>query len=328
MSSFLGNTAAPLPLLLALAVASSALAQPAADPRGELEAFAAALDRALASVSRPAFGAVLPASVASRGYHLKGYGAVFVVPPRALPAERRRAQQAEAVRALELAARRLEQALRDVDDPELRNTMRASLEALREPLAGLRQGREGERKGPQDEWAAALADVELELELDTQVRALQRDAEVARGELERSLAEIEQHLRAALPAEAAPPQALAAPEPPAAPAPPPWSTWFQDDAPDARSPERVIREVGEAVSEVLESHGPRLRLLRSEDAVVVAVDFVSRPGRLMLLGHDAGAHTRAQRTLVVRVRKRELEARREGGLERAELRKRIEQLEY
>ena len=86
--------------------------------------------------------------------------------------------------------------------------------------------------------------------------------------------------------------------------------------------------MGEAVTQVLESHGPRLVLLRPEENVVVAVDFVPRSGRLLVgLGPEA-RRPRAARTLVVRVRKQELEARRDGALAPEELRKRIEYVEY
>ena len=53
--------------------------------RGDLQAFEAQLDKAVAEVSRPAPGIVLGRSEAARGYHLRGYGAVFVLSPRALP---------------------------------------------------------------------------------------------------------------------------------------------------------------------------------------------------------------------------------------------------
>jgi hypothetical protein len=73
----------------------------------------------------------------------------------------------------------------------------------------------------------------------------------------------------------------------------------------------VVGEVREAVTTVLESHAGSLRVLAPQDLVVVTVDFVPQ-GSLRL-------RVRAERTLVVRVRKQELE---EEG------RRRIEYLEY
>jgi hypothetical protein len=122
------------------------------------------------------------------------------------------------------------------------------------------------------------------------------------------------------PAPPAPPQPLSPPQAP------PWSFWFEREEFEARAPERVIQDVGEAVTQVLEAHGSRLVVLRPEESVVVAVDFVPRSGRL-LVGPDA-RRPRAERTLVVRVRKRELEARREGKLAAEELRGLIEYVEY
>jgi hypothetical protein len=72
-----------------------------------------------------------------------------------------------------------------------------------------------------------------------------------------------------------------------------------------------------------------LRWVKPEEEVVVAVDFVPRSVRSPLLdwtASSAGAHS--QRTLVVRVRKRELEACHDGKLQREELRKRIDFVQY
>lgn len=328
-------------VLAALAAAATARGQEAAGPRSDLETFALALDRAVARVSRPAHGGFLPAaSPGTRGYHLKGYGAVFVVTPRALPAARPRAQEAEAARALEQAARRLEQALSRVDRSELRRRMEETLKALRETEAELRPVRGGAPEpGALPEGLTPLpgGDPDLELEIMAEAEALRQDAQLAQSEVERSLAAIERQVRGQLAAPAAPlpPAAPAPPAPPAtvvAPAPPtapepPWSFWFEHEPPDGRSPERVIHDVGAAVSEVLETHGPRLRVVPSEEAVVVAVDFVARP-RQLVVGWDSEARARTERTLVVRVRKRELEARVDGKLAADELRKRIELVEY
>ena len=55
------------------------------DPRADLQATQMALDRAVAEVSRPSVHFVLGGREATRAYRLKGVGAFFVLPPRALP---------------------------------------------------------------------------------------------------------------------------------------------------------------------------------------------------------------------------------------------------
>jgi hypothetical protein len=310
-----------------LAAAAPLPAQDAPGARAELDAFAGALSRALARVSRPASASFFPVSGdAMRGYHLKGYGAVFVGPARVLPAAPSRAQQAEIARALDLASRRVEEALKGVQDAELRRRVQASLQALRETEAQLRAGAAPLRPQPVGD---DLADAGVELELTDQAEALRREAARTQAELDRALTQIERRVRpqapgpAKAPADLEPGTPLEAPLPPE---PPPWSLWFEPEETEARAPERVIHDVGDAVTHVLETHGARLALLRPDEALVVTVDFVRRaPG---LMGFGPEARPRPERTLVVRVRKRELEARRDGKLAAEELRKRIEYVEY
>src|SRR5262249_38277155 len=59
------------------------------DPRPGLRAFEAVLAGAIARVSRMSVSVFFPAADACHGYRLPGYGAVFIVPPRALPPGRR-----------------------------------------------------------------------------------------------------------------------------------------------------------------------------------------------------------------------------------------------
>lgn len=339
------------------ALASTALGEEVVRPRADFEAFGIALDRALARVSRPVAGPWLPTGEAvSHGYHLQGYGAVFVSPARLLPVPPPlSAQQTEAARALDQAARRLEEAMKRVDNAELRRRMAETIAAMRQTQAELRGGPARAQSAAPDPADPAA----LEAELAVQVESLRVEAEQAQGSVERSVAEIERQLRAQLPPLLPPPAAPgapafpaavaspAAPAPPAAPpvpaAPPaaetpgipvallpPWRLWFEGEPVDNRSPERVIQDVSAAVVGVLESHGPRLRLLKPEEAVVVAVDFVPRSvrGALGDVVGGSSAGLRSERTLVVRVRKRELEACRDGKLPREELRKRIDFAEY
>src|SRR5262245_27434198 len=57
-------------------------------PRSEIEQLEAQLDQAVAKVSRASVGIVVGRAEGSRGYHVPGIGAVFVLAPRALPRTR------------------------------------------------------------------------------------------------------------------------------------------------------------------------------------------------------------------------------------------------
>ena len=114
-----------------------------------------------------------------------------------------------------------------------------------------------------------------------------------------------------------------APAPPAAPAwpspvlvpTPPWHTWLDlDEGPQASDPETVIGNVRAAVLRVLENEGARLTEVRPDESVVVAVDFVPRALRL-------GSRP-TERTLVVRVRKKDIDERKAGRLDAGEFRRR------
>jgi hypothetical protein len=109
--------------------------------------------------------------------------------------------------------------------------------------------------------------------------------------------------------------------PPVPPPPiPPWRFWSESEEPEEpRSPERLVLDVRSAVTDVLEAQGPPLRL-EPEEFVVVVVDFLPRSA--------FATRTRPARTLVVRVKKRELDARAAGQLASDELRRRIEYSEY
>ena len=63
-------------------------AKPAEGPREELERLARSLHLAVRGVSRPAVEPLLGAE-AARGYYVAGVGAVFMLPPRAVPRPRR-----------------------------------------------------------------------------------------------------------------------------------------------------------------------------------------------------------------------------------------------
>lgn len=324
--------------------------EPLEDPRQDLERLEGVLEGAVARVSRPSAVQVAARGNACVGYHLKGYGVVFVLPPRALPVRQggQGRAEAEAARALDQAARRVEEALERVEAEPLRLRIVESLKALRQAQEQMRTSqrraheqtrRAAEERRAREEEAVHAAEHELE----AQAEAFQREAEKAQREVERAMAEVERAVRrraarlagASAPPEPPPPAeapaAPTAPAPPSAPLPP-WAFWFETEQTDPRAPESVIREVGSAVAGVLEAHGGRLRLLRPEEVVTVAVDFFPQEGTRAFawsMGDRPGhPRARAERTLIVRVRKKDLDERQSGRIASEELRKRIEILEY
>jgi hypothetical protein len=293
-----------------------------------MEALEAALDSAVARVSRPSAAPFLGGAEASRGYRLRGYGAVIVLPPRALP---RRGNvlvfggqegpgtivhwSEEAAPAL-APGESIDKALAD---------LRAQQRQIEGEIQSQQDGRKRTREARQRELKA----------LEAQVEALQREAERTRQEAERALEEAVREVQfrlAPMPATAPAPEvaaaAPAAPRPPAIPpAPPsppapPWRFWFDTgEGEDARTPEKIVSDVRTVVTQVLESQGARLRGVHPDESVTVAVDFVPQWGFF-----DEGV--RPQKTLIIRVRKKELEDRAAGKIPSEELRKRIEYVEY
>jgi hypothetical protein len=314
-------------------------AQPpqAAAVRGDLQALGAVLDRAVAQVSR-ASGALIMGGASSRGYRLAGLGAVFVLPPRALPPDRqvfvmrRRGAAGEAV---------MERLVKDAQD-EMERTFDTLRRAEQERVRQEQRRAEGEareaklRSEAGRRRDAQALDRELR-EIENEVEAFQREAEAARQDAERALEEVTRAIRIRLAEEVTqPPQAVAppaasapaapvapiAPEPGTPPMPPtpPWHNWFESGSEaEARTPQQVILAVRAAVTQALESHGARLRSVRPDESVIVAVDFVPRA----FLGPGG-----PERTLVVRARKKDLDERSTGHISADELRKRIEYLEY
>jgi hypothetical protein len=82
----------------------------------------------------------------------------------------------------------------------------------------------------------------------------------------------------------------------------------------------VVTDIRGAMTRVLESHGVRLRTLRPEEVVVVAVDFVRQTAFPSL--------PRPERTVLLRIKKKELDARRAGQISSEELERRIEVVQY
>ena len=354
-------------------------AQPPDDPRRDLEAVQRALDRSVGSVSRTAAAHAFGAE-SSRGYRIQGYGAVFVVPPRALPVGR--ADGGALMMGFdgdpfENGIRALEDGLQQIDSDEVRQNMQNALEELRrsqqrrahaveQARADLRRAQQQEQQARRDvhekrkqlDQQTAEREAELKAVLDSAV-AYQREAERAREAAElalrRALEEAQREVRIQMnsrgphprpvappPAPAAPAAPVAAVEPPVAPLlpvpppdsidastltdlvppAPPWSFWFEsDDEGETRSADEVVSSVGNAVIAALEAQGARLKAVGSDESVIVAVDFVPR-------GTFMAVRRRPARTLVVRVRKKELEDRLAGKLSPEEFRRRVEYVQY
>ncbi len=328
-------------------------AQPEPGLRVELAAFERALDDAVAHVSRPGAVHLLGSARGCRGYYLAGYGAVFVVSPRSLPATkpsisvRRRSGRGNAEGHVLVQIRNLERSLARVESAEIRQLMEQSLAMLRSaPVAAL--------AGSDDE-APAIADSEhtqrlrelretrqrQSAERERQLRALERQAaklqreaerirEVAESRIETLMQDVRVHLAEPLPvAPPTPPPAAPVPEPPALAVPPaprpgpaPWSFWFElsETEEQGRSMDVVVADLRGAVAGVLESHGVRLRTLLPEEVVVVAVDFVRRTA--------FPAFPRPERTVLLRVQKKVLDARRAGKIGSEELESLIEIVQY
>jgi hypothetical protein len=355
-------------------LAAPAVSAPPVDPRPELEAVQRALDRAVGAVSRAAMADAFGAP-ASRGYHVAGQGAVFVLSARGVPLRPRRHAllRGPDAEAFERGLQTLEAGLLRIDSPEIRRQMETALEELRRTQqsreraveaarAGLRAAQENERQARREVNETrrqfdgqAQRDAELK-ELLSRAEAYQREASRAREAAELALRKALEEARSALhvrveaegpvsPGRPAPPPAPDAPVPPPPPDPalpasapvpaadvlppvpdvappaPPWSFWFDlDEEEDPRSADEVVHSVREAVVSTLEMHGARLKSVRPEESVTVAVDFVPR-GPFVL-------HRRPARTLVIRVRKEHIDDRLAGKLGPEDFQARVEATEY
>jgi hypothetical protein len=316
--------------LVTMPVSISARAQEVPGPRGELEDMEAVLDQVVRKVSEPAAAPFFGSSEASHAYRLAGYGAFFVVPPRALP----RAGKVVVVRRQGPDESMVEWAEEAPSEPAP-SDMEGTVSELHRREERIQKELQAQTR------SRAKENREKELRaIEEKVEALQREAQHARQDAERALERAMQEamrdvqvrvssgdgvVPVAPPAPLPPSAPLPAVAPPAPPAPlppaPPWRFWFNsEERGDSRGPERVVADVKGAVAQALESHGTLLRSVRPEEFVTVAVDFVSP------WGFDD--ETRAEKTVIVRVRKRDLEERQSGKIASEELQKRIEYVEY
>jgi hypothetical protein len=288
-------------------------------PRSEIEQLEVQLDEAVAKVSRASVGIVVGRAEGSRGYHLPGIGAVFVLAPRALPRAR-----GVLVWSQEVAPG----AVIQLEEPAPAAAAPVGAGAPPPPERRRIRFRSGPHAAPLDpDQARQLA------ELEAQVAAFQKEAEEARLVAEKELERLTFDVQVML----GPPQAGAAPSaepsvaprairgatpprPPATPPPPPWHFWFEPrESRDARDPDQVVADVRTAVVATLEASGGQMTGLAPDEHVAVAVDFVAGGP----FGHD-----RPAKTLVVRARRKDLDERARGKLSAEELRKRMEIVEY
>jgi hypothetical protein len=345
----------PLSLLPSLLLAAPLGAQAPAPPvREDLEVLGAALESAVAKVSRPTRAVVVSRGV-PRGYRLPGYGAMIVLAPRNLPTPAApHASEGQALRALATAAEQLERSLRTVQSEEARQRIQQHLRALRESEASLRRQQAPARAAgapapaapetpapavPRD-LAALEREMQAELarqaeamargtsargemdlqELDRELRAMHERAEAFRLQAERALQEVHREVQQRVPG-AAP----VADSPESSPKLIPWQAWFDLEVEEpsgapAATPEQVIEGVRAAITGVLETQGARLKALGPDDVVAVAVDFI--PATRMSFRPSA------QKTLLVRVSRKDIDARQAGRISPEEFRKRVEVVEY
>jgi hypothetical protein len=259
------------------------------EPRAGILAFEVRLDHAIGRVSLP-HAARLLGRDSARGYRLPGYGLVFVLAPRALPG--------------------------------------ASSVVYR--FGGPAQLAHAAPKPPAPGSSRLPPEIES---VERQVIILQHETEQTRQAAERDMERIVHDVRVRMaPAEAAagdgaaPPALPGAPAEPAAadpqtPPPPPWKYWFESDAShDERKPETVIADVRRALVDALASQPSRPPGLQPDESVTVAVDF--EPAGLFVTA------ALPARTLIVRARVRDLDARARGAITVDELRRRLEVSEY
>jgi len=322
------NALVPFALAAAVAVAPAPKATARApEVRAELDALQAALEAAVAPVSRPAG---LMVGRGGRAYHLKGFGTVVVLAPRALPREPRGPQAQEARVRAELA-RSLEERLAATEDAAERRRLEIALRRVRQDAGADR--RIVVRVPPPHGPHPPPFDVEVMVE---EAEAFRRAAEEA---MERAERDVRFQLRVPepIPAPPVPPVPVVAPAPEVAPPPrpplppgveapghgpdlpfPPPGAFFWFDEGEPAAAQTVVADVRRAIARGLRAHRGRLDHLGPDEAVAVAVDFMPRIA-------DRGA---PPRTVVARVKKRDLAAAREGRLDDAGLLARMEFDEY
>jgi hypothetical protein len=310
-------------LTVVLAAAETGLAQSRSnEPKNDSAAIERALGQSVGRVSRPAQPFALGFDDV-RVFRLEGYGVLFVLSPRHLPGGapgqrgviHRFRFGGEPVTDFDPSRRILEDAIKNAPSEEVKAQLQSNLRAL-----------ERLQKGAAAQTGAISP--EAEARTRRELKRLQEVIETFRSESEREWARAERNLAEALAVANRRPEG-AAPHPAeapliefseATPSPPaPWAVWFEIEESDEASPEETVQNVRTAVTRVLESAPAVLHALRPDEFVAVAVDFLPR---------DTFVEApRPRKSLVIRVRKRDLDDRRTGQISVESLRSRIEVLE-
>jgi hypothetical protein len=335
--------------------AQTVAARPAApSPRAELDDLRTSLETAIGRPGRIRLAAGPRA--AGRVFRLKGYGAVIVLAPRALPARpfvvRRGSGAPGGFAPPNTSGPRVVITMPEgtfdlgIDLGDLEREMEVQMAAQ---AAALR-----EMEAAQSEWTHAHDE-----EIREHLRLVEQQAEAFRLEAERARRKAEREVRTRLAPPA--PAAVVAPEPvapvapvlPAAPpvpplpppapvapqsddsfftadvplppeppdAPPPWRFWFDltddPDRPDATD----AADADAVVTSVRERVVAGLEAYRRPLASLRPEDFVTVAVDLV---PDVLLRARPARTLLVRVRAGDLQERRTGRLSAADFRKRVE----
>jgi hypothetical protein len=345
----------PAVLLLAAGASPNPAGPSPTSARGELDDLRTTLDKALGPAAGVAF---LPMMRSAGGaYRLPGYGALIVLAPRALSGPGRPVRGVvafpgrHAVPDADTDTDTVTFQWPPLDLAALERDMETQMAAQ---AAALRQ-----MEAAQRDWTGSGAQ-----ELRQHLQLVEKEAEVFRVEAERARRQAERAVRTRLapppppvpvaaiapaaPTPPAPPEFDAAePEPPPVPEtpeapeapeapdappppPPPWVFWFDVPAPPPPSHpadvETAIADVRASLTQALASYRRPLRALRPDDVLTVAVDFVGdhlprTPGSPRTPGTP---RTPPARTLLVRVRVRDLQARQAGRLSADELRQRLD----
>lgn len=338
---------------------------PPTDLRTDLEALGLALDRAVQQVSRPS-RMVAPRSPA-RGYRLEGFGAMFVLAPRALPVPppTPTPEEREIARALSEAARELERRLPQVASDDMRLQLQQSLKAMRQMEEEIRLREKMGRRAagePVPVTGAAVARPrtleetlqDLERDVQLQIR-LQADQGTTIGLPPEVAREIEAHMRlvneqaAAFAAEAerARQQAeqiirnqLGQPSP-AAPVESPASPTAQLTLPPESGAPAILPPWRLWIDPMEDPTPDPEGVIEGVGSAVMAV-LEAHGSRLTILAPQEvvavavdfvpatrmGARARPARTLMVRARKADIDQRAAGAISADEFRKRVELVEY
>jgi hypothetical protein len=211
---------------------------PVVDQRADLQRFSARLEQRMAVACRPAEPAVFAAGTPeTRFVYLDGVGAVFLLPPRALPNPTPKAKESE---------------------PEISVTTARPATPTTPPQVSV-----AGKPAPVDK--TEITDIEAK------IRETRKEAERMRAQAEAAFADAERQLmaelRPGLSESSAPIMAL----------PAPWVFFLEETTEDTRTPEQAENDVREALITTILEDSALLKSLEPTDTISVSVDLVSRP---------------------------------------------------